>query len=128
MDDAIQIETTGPVVGSIRPPGSKSITNRALVCAALAEGTSVLQGALDSDDTRVMIAGLEQLGIAVQTENAKTTLKVTGCAGKIPATHADLSIGNSGTTMRFLTAMSTLGQGHFRLWAQAQWALGPWIS
>ena len=115
MDDAIQIETTGPVVGSIRPPGSKSITNRALVCAALAEGTSVLQGALDSDDTRVMIAGLEQLGIAVQTENAKTTLKVTGCAGKIPATHADLSIGNSGTTMRFLTAMSTLGQGHFRL-------------
>ena len=70
MDDAIQIETTGPVVGSIRPPGSKSITNRALVCAALAEGTSVLQGALDSDDTRVMIAGLEQLGIAVQTETA----------------------------------------------------------
>jgi len=115
MDDAIQIETTGPVVGSIRPPGSKSITNRALVCAALAEGTSVLQGALDSDDTRVMIAGLEQLGIAVQTETAKTTLKVAGCAGKIPATHADLSIGNSGTTMRFLTAMSTLGQGHFRL-------------
>ncbi len=115
MDDAIKIKTTGPVVGSIRPPGSKSITNRALVCAALADGTSVLQGALDSDDTRVMIAGLEQLGIAVQTENAKTTLKVTGCGGKISAEDADLSIGNSGTTMRFLTAMSTLGQGRFRL-------------
>ena len=115
MDDAIKIKTTGPVVGSIRPPGSKSITNRALVCAALADGTSVLQGALDSDDTRVMIAGLEQLGIAVQTENAKTTLKVTGCGGKISAKDADLSIGNSGTTMRFLTAMSTLGQGRFRL-------------
>ena len=115
MDDAIKIETTGPVVGSIRPPGSKSITNRALVCAALADGTSVLQGALDSDDTRVMIAGLEQLGIAIRTEDAKTTLKVTGCGGKIPAKDADLSIGNSGTTMRFLTAMSTLGQGRFRL-------------
>lgn len=115
MDDAIKIETTGPVVGSIRPPGSKSITNRALVCAALADGTSVLRGALDSDDTRVMIAGLEQLGIAVRTEDAKTTLKVTGCGGKIPAKDADLSIGNSGTTMRFLTAMSTLGQGRFRL-------------
>ena len=115
MDDAIKIKTTGPVVGSIRPPGSKSITNRALVCAALADGTSVLQGALDSDDTRVMIAGLEQLGIAIRTEDAKTTLKVTGCGGKIPAKDADLSIGNSGTTMRFLTAMSTLGQGRFRL-------------
>ncbi|MBN02449.1 MAG: 3-phosphoshikimate 1-carboxyvinyltransferase [Planctomycetaceae bacterium] len=115
MEDAIKIKTTSPVVGSIRPPGSKSITNRALVCAALADGTSVLQGALDSDDTRVMIAGLEQLGIAVQTEDAKTTLKVTGCGGTIPAEDADLSIGNSGTTMRFLTAMSTLGQGRFRL-------------
>jgi len=54
-----------PVQGSIRPPGSKSITNRALVCAALARGTSRLSGALDSQDTRVMAAGLSALGIGV---------------------------------------------------------------
>ena len=54
---------TGPVSGTIRPPGSKSITNRALIIAALAEGESVLTGVLDSQDTRVMITSLRRLGI-----------------------------------------------------------------
>ncbi|MEM6329272.1 MAG: 3-phosphoshikimate 1-carboxyvinyltransferase, partial [Planctomycetota bacterium] len=53
----------GPIRGAIRPPGSKSITNRALVCAALARGDTTLSGALDCDDTRVMLAALEQLGV-----------------------------------------------------------------
>ena len=115
MTDSITIEPCGPIHGSIRPPGSKSITNRALVCAALSDGCSVLTGALDSEDTRVMIAGIRQLGIDVQASNDKQELRVTGCGGSIPNNAADLFIGNSGTTVRFLTAMATLGNGRYRL-------------
>ncbi len=115
MSDAIEIQPSGPVHGSIRPPGSKSITNRALVCAALAEGTSVLTGALRSDDTRLMIEGLRALGVAVECEPSATTIQVCGCGGRLPARQADIPVGNSGTTVRFLTAVATLGQGTFRL-------------
>ncbi|WP_442481357.1 3-phosphoshikimate 1-carboxyvinyltransferase [Aeoliella sp. SH292] len=116
MSDSIQITpATGPLRATIRPPGSKSITNRALVCAALAEGTSVLTGALDSDDTRVMIDSLAKLGIPVEVSDDRTVLQVQGCGGKIPASAAELFVGNSGTTIRFLTAMVALGQGTYRL-------------
>jgi 3-phosphoshikimate 1-carboxyvinyltransferase len=81
----------------------------------LAEGESVLTGALDSDDTRVMIAGLGQLGILVAVEEGGRTLRVAGCGGEIPATNAELFVGNSGTTMRFLTALVALGHGEYRL-------------
>jgi 3-phosphoshikimate 1-carboxyvinyltransferase len=106
---------TKPVRGRLRPPGSKSITNRALVCAALADGTSTLTGALDSEDTRVMIDSLGRLGIRVESRENATTLIVHGCGGKIPAKQADLFVGNSGTTIRFLTALCTLGRGTYRL-------------
>jgi 3-phosphoshikimate 1-carboxyvinyltransferase len=115
MSDAIEIRPSGPVRGSIRPPGSKSITNRALVCAALAEGKSVLEGALDSDDTRLMIDGLQALGVAVEHDAKQQTIRVAGCGGRLPAREADIPVGNSGTTVRFLTAVATLGQGLFRL-------------
>jgi 3-phosphoshikimate 1-carboxyvinyltransferase len=104
-----------PITGRIRPPGSKSITNRTLVCAALADGPSLLRGALDSDDTRVMIAALQALGLTVEHDRAARTITVDGCGGKIPAHEADLFIGNSGTTVRFLTAMLAVGRGRFRL-------------
>jgi 3-phosphoshikimate 1-carboxyvinyltransferase len=104
-----------PLRGSIRPPGSKSITNRALVCAALADGASTLAGALDSEDTQVMIASLRQLGIEVESQNEGRTLLVPGCNGQIPAAQADLFVGNSGTTIRFLTALCSLGRGTYRL-------------
>jgi 3-phosphoshikimate 1-carboxyvinyltransferase len=106
---------SGLIRGRIRPPGSKSITNRALVCAALARGESTLAGALDSEDTRVMIAGLSQLGIRVDVQDGGRTLVVHGRGGRIPATTADLFVGNSGTTVRFLTALCTLAHGSFRL-------------
>lgn len=105
----------GPINARVRPPGSKSLTNRALVCAALASGASRLTGALDSDDTRVMIAALNQLGIAVVADGDRATLAVAGCGGTIPGTAGELFIGNSGTTVRFLTAMLTLGSGEYRL-------------
>ena len=115
MDEQIEIRPAARVRGSIRPPGSKSITNRALVCAALGDGRSTLTGALDSDDTRVMIDSLGKLGIQVDTSENRETLIVFGKSGKIPATDADLFIGNSGTTVRFLTAMVSVGNGRYRL-------------
>ena len=104
-----------PVRGSIRPPGSKSLTNRALVCAALGAGDSTLRGALKSEDTEVMIHGLRTLGIDVGVRDDGQTLNVAGCAGKLPVSQAELQVANSGTTMRFLTALVTLGNGEYQL-------------
>ena len=116
MSSEIEIQPVrGPLHAEVQPPGSKSITNRALVCAALAAGESVLHGALDSEDTRVMIDSLRRLGIWVGEEDDGRTLYVSGCGGEIPATGADLFVANSGTTMRFLSAMAALGSGKFRL-------------
>ncbi|MCA9214718.1 MAG: 3-phosphoshikimate 1-carboxyvinyltransferase [Planctomycetales bacterium] len=115
MSEEIQIQTCGSVVGSIRPPGSKSITNRALVCAALGNGRSRLTGALDSDDTRVMLDSLRRLGFEVETSDDGTEISIVGANGGIPSSTADLFIGNSGTTVRFLTAMVALGDGTYRL-------------
>jgi 3-phosphoshikimate 1-carboxyvinyltransferase len=116
MDNPLEIEPVStPVRGRIRPPGSKSITNRALVCAALADGVSTLIGALDSEDTRVMIEGLRRLGLAIESRDEGTTLVVGGTNGEIPALEAQLFCANSGTTIRFLTALTTLGHGSFRL-------------
>jgi 3-phosphoshikimate 1-carboxyvinyltransferase len=116
MSESLEIQTVaGPIRGRVRPPGSKSITNRALVCAALADGVSQLTGALDSEDTRVMMDGLGQLGIKVESQDAESRLLVHGAGGEIPALEADLFCANSGTTIRFLTALTTLGHGSFRL-------------
>jgi len=115
MTETIAIHPTGPLDASIRPPGSKSITNRALVCAGLAEGDSTLSGALASEDTQVMIDSLRLLGVPVEHDPATATLGVCGCCGRPPAAGANLFVANSGTTVRFLTAMVTLGRGRFRL-------------
>lgn len=115
MTETIEIRPTGPVRASVRPPGSKSITNRALVCAALAEGESTLLGALDSEDTRVMIEALRVLGIPVAHDPRACSIRVTGCQGQLPSHDANLYAANSGTTLRFLTAMVTLGHGRYRL-------------
>ncbi len=104
-----------PVSGTIRPPGSKSLTNRALVVAALAEGTSRLTGVLDSRDTQVMIDSLRRLGIAVEHSPADCSVVVSGCSGRPPVAVADLWLENSGTSIRFLTALCALGRGTFRL-------------
>lgn len=113
--DSIAISPAGPLQARIRPPGSKSITNRALICAALAEGESLLTGALESEDTQVMINALLLLGIAVEADHAAATLRVSGCGGQVPRREADLFVANSGTTIRFLTAMLAATSGRFRL-------------
>ena len=115
MTDRIEITPTGPLHATIRPPGSKSITNRALICAALAEGHSLLRGALDSEDTQVMIAALEALGIELAHDTAASEIRVAGCGGRLGQQDADLYVANSGTTIRFLTAMLAACHGRFRL-------------
>lgn len=115
MTVAIRIAPCSSVTGRIRPPGSKSLTNRALVLAALADGTSQLSGVLDSEDTRVMIEAWRQLGISIQGELDSGRLSVQGCKGDLPVTQADLFIGNSGTTIRFLTAALAACHGDFTL-------------
>ena len=114
MPDSIRLTPCGPLAATIRPPGSKSITNRALICAALADGKSVLRGALNSEDTRVMIDSLQKVGVSVESDDNAETLYVEGGRGKI-AEPADLYVANSGTTIRFLTAMLAGAGGPFRL-------------
>ena len=94
-------------------PGSKSLTNRAFVVAALADGISTLRGSLIAEDSEVMIRALNQLGIRVEEDG--NNYKVHGQAGKIPAPFADLDLRLSGTSIRFLAAMVATGQGHYRL-------------
>jgi 3-phosphoshikimate 1-carboxyvinyltransferase len=111
----IEIQRSGAVRGTVRPPGSKSITNRALICAALAQGSSILRGALDSEDTRVMIEALRRLGIHVTDADRGETLTIVGCGGRIPSSGCELYVANSGTTVRFLAAIVSLAHGTFRL-------------
>ncbi len=116
MNDSITLQpVSGPVSGTIRPPGSKSLTNRALLVAALAEGTSKLTGVLDSEDTHVMIDSLQRLGLKVEHNKATQTVEIRGLAGKPPAKKVDLYLENSGTSIRFLTAACALGKGEYLL-------------
>jgi 3-phosphoshikimate 1-carboxyvinyltransferase len=110
----------GPARATLRPPGSKSISNRALVLAALSSVSSPqrLVGCLRSEDTEVMIAALSQLGYEVRADWDSPEQVVTVFRGDrplVPAASGDLYVANSGTTMRFLTAMVSLGQGSYRL-------------
>jgi 3-phosphoshikimate 1-carboxyvinyltransferase len=100
----------GPIDRVWRIPGSKSITNRALVLAALADGTTRLDGVLESDDTRYMQQALLDLGIEVRKLSA-TTLEIAGGRHRLRAPSKPLFIGNSGTTVRFLTALCCLVDG-----------------
>ncbi len=110
----LEIEPRGRLDGHITVPGSKSITNRALLLAALADGTSRLKGGLESDDTVVMRAALRDMGIDVLTESSgdpagdPETWRVTGHGGRFEPPGHPLDCGNSGTTVRFLTAALTL--------------------
>ena len=102
-----------PVDGTVRVPGSKSITNRALLLAALASGTSRLEGALFSDDTHYMSAALNELGVPVRADQSAQLYEVDGRGGQFPAREAELFLGNAGTATRFLTAALCLGEGNY---------------
>ena len=104
-----------PFRAAIAPPGSKSLTNRALVIAALADGDPTLSNVLFADDTEVMLDGLRRLGYKLDIDRAGNRVTVHGRGGKVPKRKVSLSCGNSGTTIRFLTALCALGKGVYRL-------------
>lgn len=104
-----------PLNAAVRVPGSKSLTNRALLIASLAQGTTHITNALFSDDSIYFARALQTLGFDVQLDETNHTMTVTGLGGRIPATKAELFIGNAGTAARFLSAFLTLGKGEYIL-------------
>ena len=96
---------------TIQLPGSKSITNRALILAALAEGETRLEGALFSRDTRIMLGALTALGFQCAADQTAATITIKGEGGSIPNSAAELHVGNAGTAARFLTAFLALQAG-----------------
>lgn len=114
----VEVVPGGPVNGSIRPPGSKSLTNRALICAAFASGTepSRLSGALHSEDTEVMIDAVRKIGCKIDSFDGGTELHVSGVGGRPTSQLAEsLYIANSGTSIRFLTAALAAFGGKYDL-------------
>jgi 3-phosphoshikimate 1-carboxyvinyltransferase len=114
MSDSLVVE---PLIrapdATITVPGSKSITNRALVCAALADGTSVLEGALWADDTEAMVDCLRALGISIEVDGDRIT--VHGRGGVIPVSDAKLDTRLSGTTSRFILPLAARGRGRYEI-------------
>lgn len=110
---SITITPKSAIDKTLAVPGSKSLTNRAFVIAALADGISTLRGGLIAEDSEVMINALNTLGLNVQEDG--TTFTVHGQAGKIPKNQAELDLRLSGTSIRFLTAMVALGKGKYKL-------------
>lgn len=115
MSDLTIEPISKPFNATITPPGSKSLTNRALVLAALSNGICELTNVLFADDTRVMLDGLQKLGFEFDVDEKNEAVRVRGTNGKIATESAELFCGNSGTTIRFLTALCTLGNGTFKL-------------
>ena len=101
--------------GTIRPPGSRSLTNRALMVAALAKGGSDLESVGLSDDTLVCAEALRTLGIGVSVDPKHQHMHVRGCGGRVPDGPREIFTGDSGTATRFLTAMLANGRGRYRV-------------
>lgn len=109
----------------VRVPGSKSITNRAMLLAALAEGASRLEGALFSDDSRHLIQCLKDLGFPVTCSEADCTVSVTGFGGRIPRDQASVYVGSAGTAARFLAAFLGSSTGCYHIDASEQMRRRP---
>lgn len=107
----------------VKVPGSKSITARALLLAALAEGESTLYGVQLSDDCTTFVNAVKLLGVGVNIDG--TTVKVNGCGGKLPKTSGEIYVGSAGTAARFLTAVCALSEGEYKLISSEQMQKRP---
>lgn len=114
-----------PASASVQVPGSKSITNRALLLAALADGSSTLKGALVSEDAMHFLSCLKDLGFEVTEADEGTTIRVRGAGGTIPNKTGRIYVGSAGTAARFLTAMLGLSDGEYEIDASAQMKKRP---
>ena len=113
LPPTLTLEPIDAFDATLRPPGSKSLTNRALLLAALASGRSHLTGVLLADDTRRMLEALGELGFDLELDEAGCSVRIKGERGSIPASSAELHLGNAGTAVRFLTAALCLGLGEY---------------
>ena len=118
-----EIQPAGPVQAKVRVPGSKSLTNRALICAALANGTSQLTNASDSTDTALLCNGLNQLGVLVRKMD--NVLVVEGTGGRLYAPKFPIPVGNAGTTLRFMLSLASLATGEVVFEADSRMAERP---
>lgn len=128
LADPLEIVPIGAQLDAVvRLPGSKSITNRALVCAALAAGTSRLSGALIADDTEAMLAVLGALGIGTRViqDGATPVLEIDGCNSALPSSSAPIDVRQSGTTARFALPMLSLGAHSYNVTAHPQMQARP---
>jgi len=105
----------GPLDATVTVPGSKSLTNRALVCAALAGGSSTIDGALVADDTEAMRTALAALGAGIARDRSSGRLLVTGTGGRLRPGPRELDVRLSGTASRFLLPVVALGEGEYRV-------------
>jgi 3-phosphoshikimate 1-carboxyvinyltransferase len=116
--DSLQLEQLSHAQGVVTLPGSKSISNRTLLLAALSQGSTQVDELLDADDTRVMLQALQQLGVKIVRLGPKS-VRIDGCGGVFPVTEADLFLGNAGTAFRPLTAAlvasAAVNRGHYQL-------------
>lgn len=119
----IEIQPARKIKAVVQVPGSKSITQRALIAAALAGGESTLLGPLESEDTRYTAAALQQMGVSVEKGEGKWIVKGNG--GRIRTPNKEIYLGNNGTATRFLTSVAALGQGTFRISGDARMAERP---
>jgi 3-phosphoshikimate 1-carboxyvinyltransferase len=123
---ALAIEPlSGRPDATVRVPGSKSVTNRALVAAALAEGESRLDGVLVADDTMAMVEALRRLDVAVDLDEPDAVATVSGTGGRLPSRAVTVDARQSGTTARFLAPLLALGAGAYRLDGSAQLRARP---
>lgn len=107
MKKALIRKVSNPIIGSIEPPTSKSLSNRALLIASLTEGRSSVTRLLESDDTKYMQACLKNIGVSFQSQNNTITVKGVG---KVKPVSTDFFVGNAGTVARFFTAAASLSQ------------------
>lgn len=114
-----------PINWTVTVPGSKSMTNRALLMAALSDGVTELSGVLFSDDSRYFISSLQSLGFATQVDEKEKKVTVKGENGKIPEKEAEIYVGSAGTAARFLTAMLGMSDGIYTIQASEQMKKRP---
>ncbi len=128
MENRYLVKTVNqPVDWKVTVPGSKSMTNRALLLAALSEGTVEVEGVLFSDDSRHFLGSLDALGFALRVDEERKHVTVTGCGGKIPRKEAQIDVGSAGTAARFLTAMLGVSDGCYTILASEQMKRRPML-
>jgi 3-phosphoshikimate 1-carboxyvinyltransferase len=112
---ALELPPVAHAAGTVALPGSKSISNRTLLLAALSSGATRVRGLLDADDVDIMLDALVALGVRIDRETATREFVVHGIGGVFPVGHAKLFLGNAGTAFRPLTAVLALAHGHYEL-------------